>query len=65
MFARAALRQSRLFVASYGREHLTERLEAVGGMGEIHEERPEFHASSLLTEMWERMVYQYNICVAG
>ena len=32
-------------------------------MNEIHEERPEFHTANFLTEMWGRMVYQYDICV--
>ena len=33
-------------------------------MNEIHEECPDFSTPSFLTEMWERMVYQYNACVA-
>ena len=38
MFAKAARQQSRLFSAAYGREHLSERLDAVGRLNEIHEE---------------------------
>ena len=64
MFTIAARQQSRFFAASYGRGHLAERLEAVGRMNEIHEECPEFFTASFLTEMWGRMVYQYNVCVA-
>ena len=62
MFTKEALQQSRLLAAAYGREHLTERLDAVERMNEIHEERPDFFTASFLTEMWERAVYQYNVC---
>ena len=36
----------------------------MGRLSEIHEERPEFPTVSFLSEMWERMVYRYGICVS-
>ena len=39
--AKTDRKQSRLYAAAYGQAHLSGRLEAVGGMNEIREERPE------------------------
>ena len=63
MFTKAARQQSRLFASAYGKEHLAERLEVAERMNVIREECPEFPTASFLTEMWDRMVYQYNVCV--
>ena len=65
MFTKMARRRQRLFSAAYGEEHLAERLNADGRMGEIHEERREFFAVSFLIEMWGRMAHHYNSCVVG
>ena len=64
MFAKMARHQSRLYDAVYGKENLNGRLNAIGRMGEIHEESPEYFAASFLAEMWERAVCQYCTCVA-
>ena len=63
MFVKMARQQSRLFAAAYGSEHLGERLDAIDRMSEIHEECPECFTVSFLSEMWERMMFQYNACV--
>ena len=64
MFVKMARRQSILFAAAYGMEHFIERLNAVGRLSENHEEFPEFSTVSFLSELWERTVYQYGICVS-
>ena len=64
MFPKMARQQSRLFAAACGMEHLADRLNAIGRLIEIHEECPEFFTVSFLSELWERMVYQYGVCVS-
>ena len=64
MFIKMARQQSRLYAASYGAEHSAERLNAIDRQIEIHEERPEYFTVTFLSDMWERMVYQYNVCIA-
>ena len=40
MFAKMARRQSRLYAAVYGSEHLAARMNAIDRLNEIHEECP-------------------------
>lgn len=63
MFVKMARRQTRLYDAVYGSDHLNERLNAIDRANEIHEECPEFTTVSFLSEMWERMISQYNAFV--
>ena len=63
MFVKMARKQSRLFAAAYGLEHLSERLDAIDRLNDIHDECPEFFTAAFLSETWERMVHQYNACV--
>ena len=64
MFAKMARKQSRLYSAVYGSDHLNERLGAIDRMSDIRDECPEFFTAGLLTETWARMVYQYDACIA-
>ena len=64
MFVKMARQQSRLYADVYGEEHLNERLNAIDRMSDIHDECPEFSTASFLSETWERMVYQYDACIA-
>ena len=62
-FAKMARQQTQLYDAVYGSEHLNERLNAIGRMGEIHEACAEFPTVAFLIEMWERAISQQNACV--
>ena len=64
MFIKMARRQSRLYAAMYGEEHLGDRLQAIERSRDIHEDWPEFSTASLVAETWERAMYQYNISFA-
>ena len=64
MFAKMARQQSRLFAAVYGADHLSERLNDADRLIEIHEECPEYFAATFLSEIWERMAYQYIACIS-
>ena len=65
MFVKIDRQKTGLYAAVYGEEHLNERLNAIDRLGELHEECPEFFTLSLISEMWERMTYQYTSCVTG
>ena len=48
----------------YGEEHLSERLNAIDRLNDIHDECPEFFTARFVSETWERMMYQYDACIA-
>ena len=64
MVIKMARKQARLFSAVYGEEHLAERMSAIERLSDIREDRPEFFTAAFVDEIWERMTYQYNMCVA-
>ena len=64
MVMKMARQQARLFAAVYCDEHLSERIAAIERHSDIHEDFPEFSTSAFIAETWERMTFQYNMCVA-
>ena len=56
--------QSRLYAEVYGEEQLNGRVDSVDRANVIHEECREFPKVSFLTEMWERLAFQYDACVS-
>ena len=43
---------------------MTNQLKVITRVGDIHEDRPEFHTVSFIAETWGRMTLRYNIRAA-
>ena len=63
VITRAIKQQIKLFGAVYGEEHISERMEALSFLEELHESYEEFFSPIFLMAVWDEMVFEYTMVV--
>ena len=65
MFAKTARKQSRLCASVYGEERMWKRSTSIDGRSGPAGNAQSAPEVTLLTEMWGRSVYRYNMCISA